>query len=79
MPSELLINAKHKPGALAAIAGKLAERDCNIDQVTVIKEYEDNTIDFSFQFQVADRIELADVIRDVRSVGVVEKVSRGLH
>ena len=79
LPSELLINAKHKPGALAAIAGKLAERDCNIDQVTVIKEHEDNTIDFSFQFQVADRIELADVIRDVRSVGVVEKVSRGLH
>ena len=79
LPSELLINAKHKPGALAAIAGKLAERDCNIDQVTVIKEHEDNTIDFSFQFQVTDRIELADVIRDVRSVEVVEKVSRGLH
>ena len=79
LPSELLINAKHKPGALAAIAGKLAERGCNIEQVTVIKEHEDDTIDFSFQFQVADRIELADVIRDVRSVGIVDKVSRGLH
>ena len=79
LPSELLVNAQHKPGALAAIAGKLAERGCNIEQVTVIKEHEDDTIDFSFQFQVADRIELADVIRDVRSVGVVEKVSRGLH
>ena len=70
-----MINAKHKPGALAAIAGKLAER-CNIEQVTVIKEHEDDTIDFSFQFQVADRIELADVIRDVRSVGIVDKVSK---
>ena len=79
LPSELLVNAQHKPGALAAIAGKLAERGCNIEQVTVIKEHEDDTIDFSFQFQVADRIELADVIRDVRSVGIVEKVSRGLH
>ena len=47
--------------------------------MNVIKEYEDDTIDFSFQFQVADRIELADVIRDVRSVGIVERVSRGLH
>ena len=79
LPSELLVNAKHKPGALAAIAGKLADRGCNIEQVTVIKEHEDDTIDFSFQFQVADRIELADVIRDVRSVGIVEKVARGLH
>ena len=79
LPSELLVNAKHKPGALAAIAAKLAERGCNIEQVTVIKEHEDNTTDFSFQFQVADRIELADVIRDVRSIGIVESVSRGLH
>ncbi len=79
LQSELLINAQHKPGALAAIAGKLAERSCNIEQVTVIKEHEDDTIDFSFQFQVADRIELADIIRDVRSVGIVERVSRGLH
>ena len=79
LQSELLVNAQHKPGALAAIAGKLAERGCNIEQVTVIKEHEDDTIDFSFQFQVADRIELADIIRDVRSVGIVERVSRGLH
>ena len=73
------MNAKHKPGALAAIAAKLAERGCNIEQVAVIKEHEDDTTDFSFQFQVADRIELADVIRDVRSIGIVESVSRGLH
>ena len=53
--------------------------DPNIEQVTVIKEHEDDTIDFSFQFQVADRTELADIIRDVRSVGIVERVSRGLH
>ena len=79
LPSELLVNAKHKPGALAAIAARLAERGCNIEQVTVIKEHEDDTTDFSFQFQVADRIELADVIRDVRSIGIVESVSRGLH
>ena len=79
LQSELLINAQHKPGALAAIAGKLAERGCNIEQVTVIKEHEDDTIDFSFQFQVADRTELAEIIRDVRSVGIVERVSRGLH
>jgi len=79
LPSELLVNAKHKPGALAAIAAKLAERGCNIEQVNVIKEHEDDTTDFSFQFQVADRIELADVIRDVRSIGIVESVSRGLH
>ena len=79
LQSELLVNAQHKPGALAAIAGKLAERGCNIEQVTVIKEHEDDTIDFSFQFQVADRIELADIIRDVRSIGIVERVSRGLH
>ncbi len=79
LPSELLINAKHKPGTLAAIAGRLAERGCNIEEVTIIKEHEDDTIDFSFQFQVANRVELADVIRDVRSVEIVQKVSRGLH
>ena len=79
LPSELIISAVHQPGSLAVIAGKLADKGCNIEEVMILKEYEDDMIDFSFQFQVSNRIELAEVIRDVRSVGIVEKVSRGLH
>jgi (p)ppGpp synthase/HD superfamily hydrolase len=42
-------------------------------------EYEDETIDILFQIQVASRKDLADIMRGIKAMGNVEKVSRSLH
>ena len=79
LSTEITVHAKHKPGSLAAIAGKLADNGCNVEQVSLATEYEDETIDILFQIQVASRKDLADIMRGIKAMGNVEKVSRSLH
>jgi len=79
LSTEITIHAKHEPGTLAAIAGKLADNGCNVEQVSIVTEYEDETIDLLFQIQVTNRKDLADIIRGIKAMGNVEKVSRSLH
>ncbi len=79
LSTEITVHAKHKPGSLAAIAGKLADNGCNVEQVSLATEYEDETIDILFQIQVANRKALADIMRGIKAMGNVEKVSRSLH
>ena len=64
---------------MAAIAGKIADNGCNVEQVSIATEYEDETIDILFQIQVANRKALADIMRDIKSMTSVVKVSRSLH
>ncbi len=79
LSTEITVHAKHKPGSLAAIAGKLADNGCNVEQVSLATEYEDETIDILFQIQVASRKDLADIMRGIKAMGNVERVSRSLH
>lgn len=79
LSTEITVHAKHKPGSLAAIAGKLADNGCNVEQVSIATEYEDETIDIQFQIQVSSRKDLADIMRGIKAMGNVEKVSRSLH
>ncbi len=79
LSTEITVHAKHKPGSLAAIAGKLADNGCNVEQVSLATEYEDETIDIQFQIQVSSRKDLADIMRGIKAMGNVEKVSRSLH
>ena len=79
LSTEITVHAKHKPGSLAAIAGKLADNGCNVEQVSLATEYEDETIDIQFQIQVSSRKDLADIMRGIKSMGNVEKVTRSLH
>jgi len=79
LSTEITVHAKHKPGSLAAIAGKLADNGCNVEQVSLATEYEDETIDILFQVQVASRKDLADIMRGIKAMGNVEKVTRSLH
>ena len=79
LSTEITVHAKHKPGSLAAIAGKLADNGCNVEQVSLAAEYEDETIDILFQIQVSNRKDLADIMRGIKAMGNVEKVSRSLH
>ena len=73
------MHAKHETGSLAAIAGKIADNGCNVEQVSITTEYEDETIDILFQIQVTNRKALADIMRDIKSMANVEKVTRSLH
>ena len=79
LSTEITVHAKHRPGSLAAIAGKLADNGCNVEQVSLATEYEDETIDILLQIQVASRKDLADIMRGIKAMGNVEKVSRSLH
>jgi len=79
LSTEITVHAKHKPGSLAAIAGKLADNGCNVEQVSLATEYEDETIDIQFQIQVSSRKDLADIMRGIKAMGNVERVSRSLH
>ena len=79
LSTEITVHAKHKPGSLAAIAGKLADNGCNVEQVSLATEYEDETIDILFQIQVSSRKDLADIMRGIKAMGNVERVSRSLH
>ena len=79
LSTEITVHAKHKPGSLAAIAGKLADNGCNVEQVSLATEYEDETIDILFKIQVSSRKGLADIMRGIKAMGNVEKVSRSLH
>jgi len=79
LSTEINVHAKHETGSLAAIAGKIADNGCNVEQVSITTEYEDETIDILFQIQVANRKALADIMRDIKSMASVEKVSRSLH
>ena len=79
LSTEINVHAKHQTGSLAEIAGKIADNGCNVEQVSITTEYEDETIEILFQIQVANRKELADIMRDIKSMASVEKVSRGLH
>ena len=79
LSTEINVHAKHETGSLAEIAGKIADNGCNVEQVSITTEYEDETIDILFQIQVANRKALADIMRDIKSMASVEKVSRSLH
>ena len=79
LSTEINVHAKHETGSLAEIAGKIADNGCNVEQVSITTEYEDETIDILFQIQVENRKALADIMRDIKSMASVEKVSRGLH
>ena len=79
LSTEINVHAKHETGSLAAIAGKIADNGCNVEQVSITTEYEDETINILFQIQVANRKALADIMRDIKSMASVERVTRSLH
>ena len=63
------------PGVLAEIAASIGDSESNIDQVSVDERHEDYA-DLSFMILVRDRTHLAQVIRAIRRIPMVEKISR---
>ncbi|MFC4727984.1 RelA/SpoT family protein [Coralloluteibacterium thermophilus] len=71
----LRIEVINRPGVLAQVAAAIAERNSNIESV----EYQNRDVQASvmdFGIEVKNRVHLADVIRRVRRLGVVNGVQR---
>ncbi|MBX3688612.1 bifunctional (p)ppGpp synthetase/guanosine-3',5'-bis(diphosphate) 3'-pyrophosphohydrolase [Dokdonella sp.] len=72
---ELRIDVANKPGVLAQVAAAIAEARSNIENVEY-KERDTETATLLFTIEVRNRKHLADVIRHVRRLQVVNTVRR---
>jgi len=72
---EIMVEVTNRPGVLAEIAARIADTGSNIEQVSVDERLED-IADLSFMILVRDRVHLARVIRGIRSMQVVNKITR---
>jgi RelA/SpoT family (p)ppGpp synthetase len=75
--SEIQLEINNRVGVLAAVASSIAEMETNIDQVLLEERDVDNSF-LKIQFQVRDRKHLARVIRTIRRMPDVQRVSRTL-
>jgi GTP pyrophosphokinase len=73
--SQIQVEALNKTGLLAEVAAMIADSDSNIEQVAVIDRHEDGTI-LTFLLQVKDRIHLAHIMRNIKRMPNVLRVSR---
>jgi GTP pyrophosphokinase len=73
--SQIQVEAQNKTGLLAEVAAVIADSDSNIEQVSVIDRHEDGTI-LTFLLQVKDRIHLARIMRNIKKMPNVLRVSR---
>ncbi len=73
--SEIRVEAEHKPGVLAEVAARIANAGSNIEQVSV-DETEEDFVELHFNILVKDRVNLAQVLRKIRNMRNVRKVTR---
>lgn len=73
--SQIQVEALNKTGVLAEVAAMIADCDSNIEQVAVIDRHEDGTV-LTFTLQVSDRAHLARIMRSIRKMPNVLRVSR---
>jgi len=69
------VMVQNRPGALARVSTVISGAGSNIDGVNFDNQGEDH-IDIQFMIKVRDRQHLAKLIRRLRNIGVVEKVTR---
>jgi (p)ppGpp synthase/HD superfamily hydrolase len=74
--AEITTEILNQPGALAEIAARIGDTGSNIEQVSINDRQEKEYADLTFLILVRDRIHLARVIRRIRSMQVVKKISR---
>ena len=72
---QIQIDTRNKPGVLAEVAATIADCGSNIEQVEVLGRHEDCSV-LSFLLQVKDRVHLAKIMRSVRKMKNVIRVSR---
>jgi GTP pyrophosphokinase len=72
---QIQCETRNRTGVLAEVAATIADSGSNIEQVEVVSRHEDLSV-LTFLLQVHDRIHLAKIIRNVRKMPNVVKVSR---
>jgi GTP diphosphokinase / guanosine-3',5'-bis(diphosphate) 3'-diphosphatase len=75
--SEIQLEINNRVGVLAAVASAIAGTETNIDQVS-LEERDTTSSSLKFQVQVRDRKHLARVMRTIRRMPDVRRVSRTL-
>ena len=75
--SEIKVQVTNKMGVLAAVASSIAETETNIDHVSLL-ERDGDTSSLKFELQVRDRKQLARILRAVRGMPDVLRVSRSV-
>ena len=73
--SQIQVDTENRTGVLAEVAATIADSDSNIEQVAVLGRHEDCSM-LSFSLAVKDRTHLAQIMRNVRNMQVVMRVSR---
>lgn len=74
-PVELRVHARNERGVLARLTSKITEADCNIENVS-FSERGGSITTMRFLITVTDRRHLARVIRRLRRLTAVERVTR---
>ena len=72
---QIQCETRNRTGVLAEVAATIADSRSNIEQVEVISRHEDVSV-LTFLLQVHDRTHLAQIMRNVRQMPNVIKVSR---
>jgi len=73
--SQISVETKNKPGALAEVASTIADAGSNIEEVSVLGRHEDCSV-MAFLLQVRDRKHLAKIMRKVHQMPNVIRVGR---
>ncbi len=73
--SQIQVDTANKTGVLAEVAAMIADSQSNIEQVSVLDRHEDCTV-LTFLIQVKDRIHLAKIMRNVRKMPNVIRITR---
>jgi GTP pyrophosphokinase len=68
-------DTRNKPGVLAEVAATIGDSGSNIEQVEVLGRHDDCSV-LSFLLEVKDRVHLARIMRSVRNMKNVIRVSR---
>lgn len=74
-PVEIMVHVKNQRGVLASTAAVISQADSNIDNVAV-DERDGGYSDLRLTIEVLDRKHLARVIRRLRQLEMVERISR---
>ncbi len=74
-PCQIQTDTRNKPGVLAEVAATIGDCGSNIEQVEVLGRHDDCSV-LSFLLLVRDRVHLASIMRNVRKMKNVIRVSR---
>jgi guanosine-3',5'-bis(diphosphate) 3'-pyrophosphohydrolase len=73
--ADILVEVTNRPGVLADVASTIGDAESNIEQVSIDERHEDSA-DLLFSILVRDRVHLASVLRNIRRMPMVNKISR---